>query len=278
MEMMLLNDIDNDNKSFENIKHIDENGIEFWYARELMPVLQYSNWQNFEKIINKAKISCQNSNISVLDHFIGVSKMVQIGSGAYRQQIDYKLTRYACYLITQNGDSRKKVIAQAQTYFAIQTRKQEISEKEYNVLTEDEKRFYQRNLTRKGNYSLNQAAKNAGVKNFDKFHNSGYKGLYNGETADDIAKRKKLRYREDILDNMGSEELAANLFRITQTESRLKKDNICSEKEANKTHYNIGKNIREVIAKNGGTMPEELPTPKKSLKQLEKENKKSLKK
>ena len=273
-----MNDIDNDNKSFENIKHIDENGIEFWYARELMPVLQYSNWQNFEKIINKAKISCQNSNISVLDHFIGVSKMVQIGSGAYRQQIDYKLTRYACYLITQNGDSRKKVIAQAQTYFAIQTRKQEISEKEYNVLTEDEKRFYQRNLTRKGNYSLNQAAKNAGVKNFDKFHNSGYKGLYNGETADDIAKRKKLRYREDILDNMGSEELAANLFRITQTESRLKKDNICSEKEANKTHYNIGKNIREVIAKNGGTMPEELPTPKKSLKQLEKENIKSLKK
>ncbi|MCI8621806.1 MAG: DNA damage-inducible protein D, partial [Clostridia bacterium] len=136
----------------------------------------------------------------------------------------------------------------------------------------------QRNLTRKGNYSLNQTAKNAGVKNFDRFHNSGYKGLYNEETADDIAKRKGLRYREDILDNMGSEELAANLFRITQTESRLKKDNICSEKEANKTHYNIGKNIREVIAKNGGTMPEELPTPKKSLKQLEKENKKSLKK
>ena len=144
-------------------------------------------------------------------------------------------------------------------------------------LTEDEKRFYQRDLTRKGNYSLNQTAKKAGVKNFDKFHNSGYKGLYNGETADDIAKRKGLRYREDILDNMGSEELAANLFRITQTESRLKKDNIHTEIEANKTHYNIGKNIREVIAKNGGTMPEELPTPKKSLKQLEKENIRSLK-
>ena len=273
-----MNDIDKTNKSFEDIKHIDENGVEVWYARELMPILQYSNWQNFEKIIDKAKISCQNSDIIVLDHFTDVNKMVQIGSGAYRKQIDYKLTRYACYLIAQNGDSRKKVIALAQTYFAVQTRKQEITEKEYSMLTEDEKRFYQRNLTRKGNYSLNQTAKNAGVKNFDRFHNAGYKGLYNGETADDIAKRKGLRYREDILDNMGSEELAANLFRITQTESRLKKDNICSEKEANKTHYNIGKNIREVIAKNGGTMPEELPTPKKSLKQLEKENKKSLKK
>ena len=266
-----MNNLDNNNKSFEDIKHIDKNGIEFWFARELMHVLQYSNWQNFEKIINKAKISCQNSDTGVLDHFIGVNKMVQIGSGAYRKQIDYKLTRYACYLIAQNGDSRKKVIALAQTYFAVQTRKQEISEKEYHMLTEDEKRFYQRDLTRRGNYSLNQAAKNAGVRNFDKFHNSGYKGLYNGETADDIAKRKGLRYREDILDNMGSEELAANLFRITQTESKLKKDNICNEKEANKTHYNIGRNIREVIAKNGGTMPENLPTPQKSLKQLEKE-------
>ena len=276
--MVLLNNLDNNNKSFEDIKHIDKNGIEFWFARELMHVLQYSNWQNFEKIINKAKISCQNSDTGVLDHFIGVNKMVQIGSGAYRKQIDYKLTRYACYLIAQNGDSRKKVIALAQTYFAVQTRKQEISEKEYHMLTEDEKRFYQRDLTRRGNYSLNQAAKNAGVRNFDKFHNSGYKGLYNGETADDIAKRKGLRYREDILDNMGSEELAANLFRITQTESKLKKDNICNEKEANKTHYNIGRNIREVIAKNGGTMPENLPTPQKSLKQLEKETRKNLKK
>ena len=272
-----MKQIDKNSKTFEEIKHMDENATEFWYARELMHVLQYSNWQNFERIINKAKISCQNSDISILDHFIDVSKMVQIGSGAYREQTDYKLTRYACYLIAQNGDSRKKVIATAQTYFAVQTRKQEISEKEYSLLTEDEKRFYQRDLTRRGNYSLNKAAKDAGVKNFDKFHNSGYKGLYNGETADDIAKRKGLRYREDILDNMGSEELAANLFRITQTESKLRRDNINNEKEANKTHYNIGKNIREVIAKNGGTMPEDLPTPKKSLKQLEKENIKSLK-
>ena len=242
-----------------------------------MPILQYSNWQNFEKIINKAKISCANSNINTLDHFTNVNKMVQIGSGAHREQIDYKLTRYACYLIAQNGDSRKKVIALAQTYFAVQTRKQEITEKEYSSLTEDEKRFYQRSLTKKGNYSLNQAAKKASVKNFDKFHNYGYKGLYNGETADDIAKRKGLRYREDILDNMGSDELIANLFRISQTEQKLKKDNIQTETEANKAHYEVGSKIRKTIKELGGTMPEDLPTPKKSLKQLEKENKKTLK-
>ena len=266
------------NQTFEDIKHIDEEGIEYWNARELQIVLNYKEWRKFENVIKKAKESCKNSNISVLEHFVDVDKLSKRANNAKVVIKDYKLTRYACYLIAQNGDPRKEVIALAQTYFAVQTRKQEITEKEYSLLTEDEKRFYQRDLTRKGNYSLNQAAKNAGVKNFDRFHNYGYKGLYNGETADDIAKRKGLRYREDILDNMGSEELAANLFRITQTESKLRKDNVSSEKEANKTHYNIGKNIREVIAKNGGTMPENLPTPKKSLKQLEKENKKGLKK
>ena len=264
------------NQSFEDIKHIDENGIEFWYARELQKVLDYKEWRKFENVIQKAIMACKNTGIIEAEHFVGADKLSKRANNAEVLIKDYKLTRYACYLIAQNGDSRKKVIALAQTYFAIQTRKQEISEKEYSLLTEDEKRFYQRNLTRKGNYSLNQTAKNAGVKNFDKFHNSGYKGLYNGETADDIAKRKGLRYREDILDNMGSEELAANLFRITQTESKLKRDNISTEKEANKTHYNIGKNIREVIAKNGGTMTENLPTPEKSLKQLEKESKKKL--
>ncbi len=239
------------NQTFEDIKHIDENEIEFWYARELQSVLNYKEWRKFENVINKAKESCKNSDISVFDHFVDVDKMVQIGSGAERKQKDYKLTRYACYLIAQNGDTRKKVIALAQTYFAIQTRKQEISEKEYSSLTEDEKRFYQRNLTRKGNYSLNQTAKNAGVKNFDKFHNAGYKGLYNGETADDIAKRKGLRYREDILDNMGSEELAANLFRITQTESRLKRDKVDTEKKACDTHNKIGKIVRKAIKQAG---------------------------
>ena len=265
------------NQTFEDIKHIDENGIEYWNARELQVVLNYKEWRKFENVINKAKMACENTGISIFEHFVGVDKLSKRANNAEVMIKDYKLTRYACYLIAQNGDSRKKVIALAQTYFAVQTRRQEISEKEYSLLTEYEKRLYQRSLTRKGNYSLNQTARNAGVKNFDRFHNYGYKGLYNGETADDIAKRKGLRYREDILDNMGSDELIANLFRISQTEQKLKKDNVQTEKDANITHYTVGKNIREVIAKNGGTMPEDLPTPKKSLKQLEKENKKSLK-
>ena len=264
-------------KTFEDIKHIDECGNEYWYARELQVALDYKRWDKFCNVIESAKIACENSNNAVLNHFSQVGKMVEIGSGAKRKQMDFKLSRYACYLIVQNASPNKEVVALGQTYFAVQTRKQELTEKEYSMLTEDEKRFYQRNLTRKGNYSLNQVAKKCGVKNFDKFHNAGYRGLYNGETADDIAKRKGLRYREDILDNMGSEELAANLFRISQTESKLKRDNVTGEKDANETHYNIGKNIREVIAKNGGTMPEDLPTPKKSLKELKKEEIKKLK-
>ena len=260
-------------KMFEDIKHIDEEGNEYWLARELQIAFKYKEWRKFDGIINKSITACNNSNINANDQFVQVDKLIQHGKGGMRNIKDYKLSRYACYLIAQNGDSHMKVIALAQTYFAIQTRKQELSEKEYSMLTEDEKRFYQRNLTRKGNYSLNMVARNVGVRNFDKFHNAGYKGSYGGETANDIARRKKLRYREDILDNMGSEELAANLFRITQTESKLKRDNISSENDANETHYNIGKNIRKVIAKNGGTMPENLPTPEKSLKELEKEKK-----
>ena len=266
-----MNELMQAENMFENSKHIDEFGCEFWYARELNKALNYREYRNFEPIIQKAKRACVNSGQISDDHFVHVHEMVGIGSHAKRKVKDYKLSRYACYLIAQNGDSRKKVIALAQTYFAIQTRRQELSERAYNSLTEEEKRFYQRDLTKKGNYSLNQTAKNACVKNFDKFHNAGYKGLYNGETANDIAKRKGLRYREDILDNMCSDELIANLFRISQTEQKLRKDNITGENRANATHYNIGKNIREVIIRNGGILPEEFQTPKKSLKELEKE-------
>ena len=239
----------------------------------MQQVLEYKKWQKFINVIENAKIACEKSNYNVLDHFTHVGKMVKIGSGAKRKQVDYELSRYACYLIVQKSDPRKEIVSLGQTYFAVQTRKQELIEEEYDNLTEDEKRFYQRSLTRKGNYSLNIAAKNAGVKNFDKFHNEGYKGLYNGETAGDIARRKKLRYREDILDNMGSEELAANLFSITQTEAKLKRENITGESNANDAHYSVGKNVREAIQKNGGTMPEDYLAPEKSLKQLEKQRK-----
>ena len=259
------------NKIFEDIKHIDENGNDYWLARELIEVLEYKEWRKFDKVIKKAIYACNGSSYCVTDHFVLKDKMINIAKGAQRRIQDYKLSRYACYLVAQNGDSRKKAIALAQTYFAVQTRKQELFEKEYELLSEDEKRFYQRNLTRKGNYTLNQTAKNVGVKNFDRFHNYGYKGLYNGETANDIAKRKGLRYREDILDNMGSEELVDNLFRIVQTESKLRNESIKGESNANKVHYNMGKDIRKFIAKQGGTMPENLPTPSKSLKELEKE-------
>ena len=260
-------------KLFEDIKHIDENGNEYWLARELQQVLEYKEWRKFNNVVNKAIITCNNSKVRIEEHFVQVDKMIIMPKNASKIIRDYKLSRYACYLIVQNSDPRKEVVALGQTYFAVQTRKQELMEKEYYSLTEDEKRFYQRNLTKKGNYSLNITAKNAGVKNFDKFHNSGYKGLYNCETAADIAKRKGLRYREDILDNMGSEELAANLFRITQTESKLKNDNIQGENKAKATHYEVGQEVRNTIKRLGGTMPEDLTTPSRSLKELEKENK-----
>ena len=268
-----MNELEKINETiFESIKHVGEDGNEYWYARELQKVLEYTEWRKFVGIIKKAMNACKVSDYMISEHFVGADKMINLGKGGQRKVPDYKLSRYACYLIAQNGDSRKKVIALAQTYFAIQTRKQELLEEEYNSLTEDEKRIYQRNQARKGNYNLNKTAVNSGVKDLAKFHNAGYKGLYNGETANDIAKRKGLRYREDILDNMGSEELAANLFRITQTDAKLKKDNIIGEGNANDVHYNVGKEVRNTIKRIGGTMPEDLPTPDKSLKELEKEN------
>lgn len=259
--------------TFEEIKHIDENGNEYWLARELQVALEYKKWQKFMNVIENAKTACKQSNFIIDDHFTQVGKMINLPKGAKRTTIDYKLSLYACYLIVQNADPKKEVVALGQTYFAVQTRKQELFEREYENLSEDEKRLYQRNLTRKGNYLLNQTARKSGVKNFDKFHNYGYKGLYGGETANDIAKRKKLRYREDILDNMGSDELVANLFRISQTEQKLKNEKIKTETDANETHYKVGSKIRNTIKELGGTMPEEMPTPRKSLRQLEKENK-----
>jgi DNA-damage-inducible protein D len=212
----------------------------------------------------------------VFEHFIDVNKTIKMPKGAEKEVIDYKLSRYACYLIAQNGDTRKEVIALAQTYFAVQTRKMELTEIEFNKLSEDEKRLYRRRQTKDGNRILYGIAKDKGVKDFDRFTNAGYRGLYNGETADDIAKRKGLRYREDILDNMGSAELGANVFRITQTEELLKRQKERDENIASDTHYIVGKTIREAIKKLGGTMPEDLPTPGKSVKEIAKEKNEKL--
>ena len=258
-------------KMFDEIKKADEFGKEYWSARELAKVLQYTDWRNFRKVIDKAMIACINSKNNVYNHFVDVTKTIKMPKNAKKEINDYNLSRYACYLIVQNGDPRKKEIAFGQTYFAIQTRKMELTKEEFDKLSEDEKRLYRRKQTKDGNRVLYGIAKDKGVKNFDRFTNSGYRGLYNGETADDIAKRKGLRYREEILDNMGSAELGANVFRITQTEELLKRQIEPNEEEANDIHYMVGKTIREAIKKLGGTMPEDLPTPEKSLKEINKD-------
>ena len=259
---------------FESIKHIDEYGNEYWLARELQKVLEYKDWRNFKKVIDKAILSAKNSVSIEKDWIVEVNKPIKTGKGKEEVIKDYKLLRYICYLIVQNADPSKEVVALGQTYFAIQTRKQEIIEKEYDSLSDDEKRFYQRKLTKQGNYTLQKVASSAGVKNMAEFHNAGYRGLYNGETADDIFRRKKLRYREDILDNMNEDELVANLFRINQTKQRLVKDNVQGEKKAKDVHYEVGRKVRRAIADIGGMMPEEMPTPEKSLKEIKKEREK----
>lgn len=265
-------------KTFEDIKHIDEFGNEYWEARELMLALEYSKWGNFKKVIDKAMVACKISNNRVKDHFAGVGKMVPMPSGAKPKMIeDFKLSRYACYLIVQNSDPRKKAIALGQTYFAVQTRKMELSEKEYVQLSEDEKRLYTRITVRNKNKYLFETAKKSGVINYGKFNDYGYKGLYNGEGAKQIAYRKGIDpEKEDILDYMGSTELAANLFRITQTDEVLKNKQIDNEDDACITHHAVGQAVRQTIKKIGGTMPEELPTPNKSIKDLEKEELKKI--
>ena len=262
--------------TFESMKHINEFGNEYWDARELMPLLEYSKWENFHKVIKRAIIACETSNNKALDHFPEFRKPIVGGKGNIQNVVDYHLSRYACYLIVQNANPRKKSVAFGQTYFAIQTRKQEISELEYSKLSEDEKRLYTRILVNNKNKYLFKTARDAKVVNFGKFNNYGYKGLYNGETAKQIAKRKNIKENEDILDYMGSEELGANLFRITQTEAKLKKDNIDNEDDACLTHYNVGKTVRKAIEELGGNMPETLPTPKKSIKKIEKEKYKKI--
>jgi len=259
-------------RTFEEIKHVDEWGNEYWEARELMIVLGYSKWGNFDKVINKAKISCKVSGNKVEDCFADVGKPITSGKGKIELIRDYKLSRYACYLIVQNADPRKKAVALGQTYFAIQTRRMEITEEEYSKLSENERRLYNRMSATNKNKTLFYQAKQSGVINFGKFNNYGYKGLYNGEDAKQIANRKGIDYeKEDILDWMGSAELAANIFRITQTEEKLKNDKVNNENDACNTHELVGKTVREAIEKLGGTMPENLPTPEKSIREIEKE-------
>ena len=266
-------------KQFEDIKHTDENGIEFWYARELSPVLDYTKWENFNKVIDKAMLSCQNSGFECADHFLEVRKMVQLGSGSERKVKDYELSRYACYLIVQNGDPRKETIALGQTYFAIQTRRQEIADA-FNELDEDQKRLVIRGEVTSWNAMLAEAANQAGITDqleYAQFQNAGYMGLYGGLTAADIHKRKKLKKSEKILDHKGSEELGANLFRITQTEAKLRREQPQGLEMASGIHYQVGQTVREAIAKNEGTMPEDLPTPEKSIAEIGKEQLKKLK-
>ena len=266
-------------KSFENIKRFREDGTEYWYARELAEVLEYKKWENFKKVIDRAKLACQNSGQEVNEHFPEVRKTIKMPKNAVKEVVDYELSRYACYLIVQNGDPRKEVIALGQTYFAIQTRRQEVADY-FNKLDEDNKRLVIRGDIKQWNQMLLEAAHNAGVitnKEYANFQNAGYKGLYGGLTAQDIHERKNLKENEKILDFMGSEELAANLFRITQTEAKLKREKVKTKEIANETHYTVGKTVRKAIKDIGGTMPENLPTPEKSISKIEKEQLKRLK-
>lgn len=271
---------DNINENtFEDIKHTNENGEEFWYARELQTALEYTEWRNFVKVINKAKEACSNSGINAFEHFVDVNKTSPMPNGGFKPIDDIVLSRYACYLIVENGDPRKEVIALGQSYFAVKTRQQELIDN-YEILTEEQKRLAIRREMIEHNKALADAAREAGVitdKDYAIFQNSGYKGLYGGLTAQDIHRRKGLKKSQKILDHMGSTELAANLFRATQTEEKLRRDNIQGKAEANKTHYEVGSTVRKTIAELGGTMPEDLPTPERSIKQIEREEKKKLK-
>ncbi len=262
--------INSPHKDFESIKKIDDVGVEYWTARELMIVLGYEDWKNFEEVIKKAKKSCLNSRQNIDDHFSDVGKMIKLAKDAVREVRDYKLDRYACYLIAQNGDVRKKEIAFAQTYFAVQTRNQEI----YQKLSDDEKRIKDRDEVREKNKKLFSTAKLSGVSNFGKFNDAGYKGLYTMPLSE-IENKKGVK-KGELLDHAGSEELGANLFRITQTEAKIKRESIRGDIDAQKTHFDIGKKVRQTIKEIGGEMPENLK-PERHVKKIRKSTKKVLK-
>lgn len=259
--------------SFEAIRQHDERGEEFWSARDLAPLLDYQSWRNFVQVIEKARLACTQSGQAHANHFVEAIKMVDIGSGAKRPIDDINLSRYACYLVVQNGDPSKPVIANGQTYFAIQTRRQELAnDSGFGQLSEDEKRLAIRNELAQHNKYLAAAAADAGVesgKDFAIFQNHGYRGLYGGLDASGIHAHKGLKKSQKILDHMGSTELAANLFRATQTEEKLRRDGVKGKRQANETHFAVGQKVRQTIEELGGTMPEDLPTPERSIQQIE---------
>lgn len=266
-------------ETFESIKHVDEYGYEFWYARELQRVLEYTQWRRFADAIERAKLACSNSGYSASEHFADAGKSSPMPHGGVRILEDYRLSRYACYLIVMNGDPRKEVIAVGQTYFAVKTRQQELID-HYDELSEDQKRLAIRKEMIAHNKSLAEAAQMTGVevgRDFAIFQNKGYQGLYGGLGVKEIHEREGLKKNEKILDHMGSTELAANLFRATQTDEKLRRENIRGKEKANQTHYEVGRKVRQTIAELGGTMPEDLPTPEKSIRQIESEQKKRLK-
>jgi DNA-damage-inducible protein D len=264
--------------TFEGIRQLDAEGNEYWSARKLAKVLDYSEYRHFLPVIERARAACQNSGHALTDHIEDVLDMVQIGSGAERELADVRLSRYACYLIVQNGDPSKPVIANGQTYFAMQTRRQELEDSaKFAELSENDKRIAIRNELAAHNKYLAAAAKDAGVESgldYAIFQDHGYKGLYGGLGAKDIHASKGLKKSQKILDHMGSTELAANLFRATQTEEKLKRENVQGKREANKAHYEVGEKVRTTIKDLGGTMPEALPTPTQSVKQIESAKKK----
>lgn len=267
--------------TFEGIRQVDDEGNEFWLARPLAKVLDYSEYRHFLPVVERAREACRNSGHPVADHFEDILEMVEIGSGARRELPDVRLSRYACYLIVQNGDPSKPVIANGQTYFAMQTRRQELADNaKFAQLSEDEKRLAIRNELATHNKHLAAAAKNAGVEtplDYAIFQDHGYKGLYGGLGNKEIHARKGLKKSQKILDHMGSTELAANLFRATQTEDKLRRDQVQGKAQANKTHYDVGRKVRQTIAELGGTMPENLPQPDTSIQQIESAKKKLLK-